>query len=216
MHTHTRNCRRESDDTDTHTHPHAHSWSYVCTNTHTHLGVRHLSITHTISCVLEIWLMTTHTYTHPYPWPRLITCTITYFSFTFTGAFPLHACGVTRNWRTYFTSVRRVFLVETVVWQTVLWDIRVWRDRFLVFLMLLLRPTGSGCWSRSQCESGGQESTDWWCAADGASHRHAWVYIELWSCRRLIFCSRVNEHDKIRCGLLQSNDSVYYLLKLCI
>ena len=31
---------------------------------------------------------------------------------------PLHACGVTRNWRTYFTSVRRVFLIETFVLQT--------------------------------------------------------------------------------------------------
>ena len=60
----------------------------------------------------------THTYTHPYP--RLIALRNTYFSFTFTGEFPLHACGVTRNWRTYFISVRRVFLVETVVLQTVL------------------------------------------------------------------------------------------------
>ena len=32
-------------------------------------------------------------------------------SFTLTGAFPLHAGSVTRNLRTYFTSVRRVFLV---------------------------------------------------------------------------------------------------------
>ena len=62
--------------------------------------------------------MMTHTYTHPCP--RLMACTNTYFSFTFTGAFLLHACGVTRNWRTYFTSVRRVFLEETVVLQTVL------------------------------------------------------------------------------------------------
>ena len=75
--------------------------------------------THTSSCVLEICLMMTHTYTHPYPYPRLIALHNTYFSFTFTGAFPLHACGVTRNRRTYFISVRRV-LVETVVLQTVL------------------------------------------------------------------------------------------------
>ena len=78
--------------------------------THTH--------THTSSCVLEICLMMTHTYTHPYP--RLITLRNTHFSFMFTGAFLLHACGVTRNWSTYFISVRRVFLVETVVLQTVL------------------------------------------------------------------------------------------------
>ena len=74
--------------------------------------------THTSSCVLEICLMLTHTYTHPYP--RLIALHNTYFSFTFTGACPLHACGVTRNWRTYFIRVRLVFLVETVVLQTVL------------------------------------------------------------------------------------------------
>ena len=58
--------------------------------------------------------------THPYPYLRLIACTDTYFSFMFTGAFPLHACCVTCNLHTYFTSVRRVFLVETVVLQTVL------------------------------------------------------------------------------------------------
>ena len=62
--------------------------------------------------------MMTHTYTHTYP--RLIALQNTYFSFTFTGAFLLHACDVKRNWRTYFISVRRVFLVETVVLQTVL------------------------------------------------------------------------------------------------
>ena len=70
------------------------------------------------------------TQTHPYP--RLIALHNTYFSLTFTGAFPLHACGVTRNWRTYFISVRLVFLVETVVLQTVLCDIRAWSARFLV------------------------------------------------------------------------------------
>ena len=77
--------------------------------THTH--------THTSSCVLEICLVMTHT--HPYICPLLMACTNAYFSFTFTGAFLLHACGVTRNWRIYFTSVRQV-LVETVVLQTVL------------------------------------------------------------------------------------------------
>ena len=83
--------------------------------------------------------------THPYPCPRLIACTNLYFPFTFTGAFSLHAYGVTRNWRTYFTSVRRVFLVERDVLQTVLGDIRAWSARFLVnvtfneFLFLLLQ-----------------------------------------------------------------------------
>ena len=70
--------------------------------------------------------MMTHTCT------RLVALQNTYFTFTFTGAFRLHACGVKRNWRTYFISVRRVFLVEIVVLQTVLWDIRAWIARFLV------------------------------------------------------------------------------------
>ena len=74
--------------------------------------------TRTSSYELEICLMMTPTYTHPYP--RLIALHNTYISFTFTVAFPLHACGVTRNWRTNFISVRLVFLVETVVLQTVL------------------------------------------------------------------------------------------------
>ena len=38
----------------------------------------------------------------------------------------------TRYLRTYFTSVRRVVLVETGVLQTVLWDIRAWSARFQV------------------------------------------------------------------------------------
>ena len=124
----------------THTHTHAYPWSYVCTNTHISRGRFFYSTprsaswhTHTSSCVLEICLMMTHTYTHPCPYPRLIALHNTYFSFMFTGAFLLHACGVTRNWRTYFISVRRVFLVETVVLQTVLWDTRAWSARFLVF-----------------------------------------------------------------------------------
>ena len=53
----------------------------------------------------------------------------------FTGALLLHACGVARNWRTYFINVRRVFLVETVVLQTALWDIRAWSTRYLVFIV---------------------------------------------------------------------------------
>ena len=103
-------------------HEHANTHTQTQTDTHTSL--------------LEIWLMMTH----PYPCPRLIACTDTCFSFMFTGAFPLHVCGVTCNLRTYFTSVRSVFLVETVVLQTVvetvvlqtvLCDIRAWSTRFL-------------------------------------------------------------------------------------
>ena len=63
--------------------------------------------------------------------PRLIACTNTFFFFTLTGLYPSHAFSVTGSLRTYFTSVRRVFLVETVVLQTVLWDIRAWSARFL-------------------------------------------------------------------------------------
>ena len=70
--------------------------------------------TQTSSYELETCL----TMTHIHPYPRLVALQNTYFSFTFTGAFLLHARGVTRNWRTYFISVRRVFLLETVVLQT--------------------------------------------------------------------------------------------------
>ena len=112
----------------------------MCAQTHSHILGRFLystprsaswhTYTHTSSYELETCLMMTHTYTHPYP--RLVALQNTYFSFTFRGAFLLHACGVKRNWRTYFISVRRVFLVETVVLQSALWDIRAWSARFLV------------------------------------------------------------------------------------
>ena len=73
------------------------SASITHTHTHTH--------THTSSCVLEICLMmidvTYITYTHPYPSLRLMVCTNIYFSFTFTGAFSLHACGVSYNIHLY-------------------------------------------------------------------------------------------------------------------
>ena len=152
FHTLTRSYRRESDDdrhtrTHTYTHPclplilRAHKHSHISgrffystprstswhTHTHTHNTHTH---THTSSYELEICLAMTHTYTHSYP--RLVALQNTYFSSSFTEAFLLHACGVTRNWRTYFISVRPVFLVETVVLQTVLWDIRAWSARFLV------------------------------------------------------------------------------------
>ena len=128
----------------THTHIHAYPWSCVRTNTHTSRGASFIALpgalhdththththTHTSSYELEICLTMTHTYTHSDP--RLVALQNTYFSSTFTEAFLFHACGVTRNWRTYFIRVRRVFLVETVVLQTVLWDIRAWSARFLV------------------------------------------------------------------------------------
>ena len=146
LHTHTRSYRRESDD-DRYTHTHIHTpmptLDLTCTQTHSHISGRFFYSTpwsaswhtHTSSYELEIRLMMTHTYTHPYP--RLVALQNTYFSFTFTGAFLLHACCVTRNWRTYSISVRRAFLVETVVLQTVLWDIRAWSARLLVYLVRL-------------------------------------------------------------------------------
>ena len=71
-------------------------------------------------------------HTHPYPYWHLIARANTRSSFTLTVVFPLHACTVSRNLRTYFTMVGRVFLVETVVLQTVLWDIRACNTCFLV------------------------------------------------------------------------------------
>ena len=57
------------------------------------------------------WRWQTHIHTH---------CTNTHYSLTPTGVFLLHVYSVTRNLRTYFTSVRQVFLVETGVLQTIL------------------------------------------------------------------------------------------------
>ena len=110
--------------THTHTHPCLSLILRVYKPTHTHISGRFFIAlpgalplhTHKQLCAGN--LFNDDTYTHPYP--RLIACTTTYFSFTFTRVFPLHACGVTRSWPTYFTSVRRAFLVETVVLQTVL------------------------------------------------------------------------------------------------
>ena len=76
----------------------------------------------------------TDTYTHPDS--RLTACTNTHSSFTLTGAFPLHTCSITCNFCTYFTHVGRVFLVETVILQTVLLDIRAWSTSFYVLSFL--------------------------------------------------------------------------------
>ena len=140
--------------TDTHTHTPMNLRVYK----HTHISGRFLYSTprsaswhtHTSSYELEICLTMTHTYTHSYP--RLVALQNTYFSSTFTEAFLVHACGVTRNWRTYFISVRRVFLVETVVLQTVLWDTRAWSARFLVisrYVCAHMRGLGFVPWYRS-------------------------------------------------------------------
>ena len=126
IHTHTSSCRRESDD-DRHTHIHIHTpmptsrWSYVCTNTHTSRGVPLIALPgalplhthkHKLMSTGDLVDNDRHTYTYRYSCSRLIACTNTYFS-TLTGAFPLPACGVTRNLHTYFTSVQQVFLVDS-------------------------------------------------------------------------------------------------------
>ena len=99
-----------------------------------------------------------HTHTYLYPCPRLIICINTYFFFTFTGAFFLHACGDTRNLRNYFTSVRRVFLVERVVLQTILWDIRAWSTLYYFFVLfsslqyfMLILSTAVWYWEWLKC-----------------------------------------------------------------
>ena len=53
-----------------------------------------------------------HTYIHLYAYPRLITCTNTFSSFTLAEALIFHACSATRNLHTYFTSVRRVYIID--------------------------------------------------------------------------------------------------------
>ena len=113
IHTHIRSCWRERAN-DTHTHPYL--WSYVCTNTHASRGASFIALpgtllshthahthTHTHTHVAVYWRFDywwythTRTYTHAHAWLRCIP----HFSFTLTGAFPLHACGVTHNWRSY-------------------------------------------------------------------------------------------------------------------
>ena len=116
-------------ETHTYTHPCLPLILQVHKHTHTSRGAPLIALpgtlslhTHTSSCLLEIWLMMTHTYIHPYSCPRLIAGTNTYFSFTFTEAFPLHACGVTCNLHSDFTSVPCVFLVAQsycrLYWET--------------------------------------------------------------------------------------------------
>ena len=120
-----------------HTRTYIHAWSRV--RKHTYISgrscfstFRSAFITYTNSRLLESWLMTTNT--HPYS--HLIAYTNTHFCFTLTGAFPLHTCSNTRNLRTHFTCMGRVFFVETAVLQTVLWDIRAWSTLFLVYSII--------------------------------------------------------------------------------
>ena len=117
----TQSCLLESED-DTYTH--SYPPGILRAQTHIHLGARlflaisrRASITYTTNSNLSD---DRYTFTHPYSCPRLIACTNTHFSFTFTEAFPLHACSITSNFRSYFTVVGRVYLVETIILQTLL------------------------------------------------------------------------------------------------
>ena len=113
-----------------------HQRLIACTNTH--LGTRlsyalplaHSLHTHTSSWLLKSGATMTPTYTHPYK--SLIACTNVHLeahsSFTLSEVFTLHGCSITRDLRT----VGRVFLVESVVLQTVLWNIRAFSAHFLV------------------------------------------------------------------------------------
>ena len=155
IHAHTSSSLLESED-DEYTHTQILTLDLACTNAHNSGRVFRtlpgaLSLhTQTSSYLLDIWLMIivavssisaartisccmvdNDTYIATHPYPHLIACTYTHSSSTLTGAFLLHACSPTRNWRTNFTSVRRVFLVVMVVLQTVLLDNWAWSVRFL-------------------------------------------------------------------------------------
>ena len=140
--------------TMTHIHTYLHTPGRVH-NTHIHLGARLLRISrsasltyaHTRSGLLESEDKTyIHTpvpmltldclLKHIYPYFKI---TGSFLFFTITERVLFYACNVTRNLRTYFTSVERVLLVKTVVLQTVLWDIRAWSAFFLSNLFIFLR-----------------------------------------------------------------------------
>ena len=113
------------------THARTHALHTRTTHTHTtHTRTTHTRTTHTHTHHTHYTHHTHHTHhahhahhAHAHT-TRTVALQNTYFSCTHV---------VTRNWRTYFISVRRVFLVDTVVLQTVLWDIRAWIACFLVF-----------------------------------------------------------------------------------
>ena len=120
-HTHTSSCWRESDDAGhTHIHTLMPTLNLTCARTHTHIGCAHLQPfqecfdnTHTHTQVTVYWRFSWwwHAHTHTHIYASLLAQTHIFPS----GEFPLHAYGVTCNLRTYFTSMRRVFLVQTVV-----------------------------------------------------------------------------------------------------
>ena len=122
--------------THTHTHSvHTHTHSVHTLTTHSHTPHTHVPRTRTPprthSCLMAVWLMMAHTYT-PIPMPTLDCLHKHLFLLHAYRSVFSQACSDTHNLHTYFTSMRRVCLVETSVLQTVRWDIRPWSARFLV------------------------------------------------------------------------------------
>ena len=143
IHMHTSNCRRQS-GYDRHAHIHTPMLTFYLTcaqkNTHTFRGAPLIApseafILHTQVAVYWRFGWWGHTYTHTYTHAHAWLLAQTHISPSrLQERFPcahaaLHAACVT----TYCTSVRRVFIVETVVLQKVLRDIRAWSVHFLVF-----------------------------------------------------------------------------------
>ena len=140
----------------THIHTPTLTVNFAYTNTHTYQGTPFFqdiswegepSITYTHnSCLPKIGLTMidpyTHTHTHAWLPAQTHIHLVARSFFSLTGASPLHECSVTLDLRTYFTSVEWVFLVETIVLQSVLWDIRAWSARFLVCALFMWKNSG--------------------------------------------------------------------------
>ena len=124
IHTHTSSCLLESEDNrHTYVQTPLYTLELACTNTHTSRGAPLLNTSRSVFFTYtHKYLSTgdlvdddrhTHTHTHTHTLIRLIAQThkhlVVHFSFILTGAFPLHACSVTRNLYTYLTSMGRVF-----------------------------------------------------------------------------------------------------------
>ena len=112
MYTHTNSCLLEyEDDTYTHHYPPLISHAQTCIHFGSPIFLALPEVlplhTQTSSYLLEIWLILIYAYAHSCP--CLIACINRHSSFMLTGAFPLHACRVTRNMHIYFTNVGQVF-----------------------------------------------------------------------------------------------------------
>ena len=102
--------------------------------------------TYTSSCLVESAVNMTDT--HPCLYARLIACTNTHTPLAAFFFNNYRSFSFTRNLDTYYTSVGRVFLVETVVSQTVLRDIRAWSAFILVYTYItryILKHTSFAC-----------------------------------------------------------------------